>query len=106
MVRNSLRYVNWKHRKAVARDLRSGYSAPSLDAAEAALTTFAEQWDDVCPLISKMWRTNWTNLTPFFDYPPAIRKVIYTTNAIESIQAQLRKSHEEARSLSQRRFRQ
>jgi putative transposase len=91
MVRNSLRYVNWKHRKAVARDLRSVYSAPTLEVAEAALTTFAEQWDDVCPFISKMWRTNWTNLTPFFDYPPAIRKVIYTTNAIESIQAQLRK---------------
>jgi putative transposase len=91
MVRNSLRYVSWKHRKAVAHDLRAVYSAPSLEAAQVSLTAFAEQWDDVCPLISKMWRTHWTNLTPFFDYPPAIRKVIYTTNAIESIQAQLRK---------------
>jgi putative transposase len=91
MVRNSLRYVNWKYRRAVASDLRSVYTAPTLEAAEAALDIFAAQWDAVCPLISKMWRTNWTNLTPFFDYPPAIRKVIYTTNAIESIQAQLRK---------------
>ena len=91
MVRNSLRYVTWKHRKAVARDLRSVYSAPTLEAAETALQNFSDQWDDTCPLISKMWRSNWANLTPFFDYPPAIRKVIYTTNAIESIQAQLRK---------------
>lgn len=91
MVRNSLRYVNWKHRRAVASDLRSIYTAPTLEAAAAALDTFSAQWDTVCPLISKMWRTNWTNLTPFFDYPPAIRKAIYTTNAIESIQAQLRK---------------
>ena len=91
MVRNSLRYVSWKHRKAVARDLRSIYSAPSLEAAGAGLDHFSQQWDETCPLISRMWRTHWANLTPFFDYPPAIRKVIYTTNAVESIQAQLRK---------------
>ena len=91
MVRNSLRYVTWKHRKAVARDLRSVYSAPTVEAAETALQNFSDQWDETCPLISRMWRANWANLTPFFDYPPAIRKVIYTTIAIESIQAQLRK---------------
>ena len=91
MVRNSLRYVSWKHRKGVARDLRKIYSAPTLEAAESALEAFAETWDETTPLISRQWRTHWSNLVPFFDYPPAIRKVIYTTNAIEPIQAQLRK---------------
>lgn len=91
MVRNSLRYVSWKHRKAVAQGLRRIYSAPSLDAAEVALERFAEQWDEVTPLISRLWRAHWAHLSPFFAYPPQIRKVIYTTNAIESIQAQLRK---------------
>lgn len=91
MVRNSLRYVSWKHKKAVARDLRQIYAAPTLDAAKNALGQFAETWDNMIPFVSKMWRANWAGLTPFFDYPPPIRKVIYTTNAIESIQAQLRK---------------
>lgn len=90
-VRNSLRFVSWKHRKEVARDLRAIYSAPTLEAAEGALERFSEKWDSMTPLISRHWRAHWTNLTPFFDYPPAIRKVIYTTNAVESIQAQLRK---------------
>jgi len=90
MVRNSLRYVSWKHRKAVARDLRRIYTAPNADAAEQQLEAFCEQWDDITPLIGRIWRTHWPNLIPFFDFPPAIRKVIYTTNAIESIQAQLR----------------
>ena len=91
MVRNSLKYVSWKHRKAIARDLRTIYTATTLEEAESALEQFAETWDETCPLISKLWRSNWTHLTGFFNYPPAIRKVIYTTNAIESIQAQLRK---------------
>jgi transposase-like protein len=91
MVRNSLKYVSWKHRKKVARDLRPIYTASTLEQAEQALQQFAATWDAVCPLISKLWRANWTHLTGFFNYPPAIRKVIYTTNAIESIQAQLRK---------------
>jgi putative transposase len=91
MVRNSIRYVSWKHRKALVRDLRTIYTAPSLEAAEAALESFAETWDEITPLVSKLWRTHWANLIPFFDFPPAIRKVIYTTNAVESINAQLRK---------------
>lgn len=91
MVRNSLRYVSWKHRKAVARDLRTIYAAPTVDAAEAALARFEETWDEVTPLIARLWRTHWAHLIPFFDFPPEIRRVIYTTNAIESIQAQLRK---------------
>lgn len=90
MVRNSLRYVSWKHRKALTRDLRKIYTAPTVEAAEQELDAFSATWDEVTPLISRLWRTHWTNLTTFFDFPPEIRRVIYTTNAIESIQAQLR----------------
>jgi len=91
MIRGSLRYVSYKERRAVGRDLRAIYQAPTLEAAEQALEAFEEQWDERFPMISRRWRTNWTNLTPFFDYPPEIRRVMYTTNAIESINAQLRK---------------
>ena len=91
LIRGSLRYVSWKERKAVARALKAIYQAPSLEAAEDGLEAFSLQWDSRFPQISRMWRTHWTNLTPFFDYPPAIRKVIYTTNAVESVNAQLRK---------------
>jgi putative transposase len=91
MVRNSLRYVSWKHQKALVRDLRTIYRAPTREAAEAALDAFSARWDEITPLISRQWRANWEHLSTFFDYPPVIRKVIYTTNAIESIQAQLRK---------------
>ena len=91
MVRNSLRFVSWKERKKVAADLRTIYTATTAEAAEQALDAFGTKWDDRFPMITKSWRTNWTNITPFFDYPPELRKVIYTTNAIESINAQLRK---------------
>jgi putative transposase len=91
MVRNSLRYVSWKERKAVARDLRAIYSSPTAEAGEAALEAFAARWDPRFPTISQSWRNNWDNLTVFFDYPAEIRKVVYTTNAIESINASLRK---------------
>jgi putative transposase len=90
MVRNSLRYVSWKHQKGVARDLRKIYTAPSAEAAEQQLEAFSEAWDGVTPLITRLWRTHWPNLIAFFDFPPEIRRVIYTTNAVESIQAQLR----------------
>ena len=91
MVRNSLRYVSWKHHKALVHDLKSIYRATTRDAAEAALESFALKWDEVTPLISRQWRANWANLSTYFDYPPEIRRVIYTTNAVESVQAQLRK---------------
>jgi putative transposase len=91
MVRNSLRYVGWKERKTVARDLRTVYSAATLEAGEQALESFCEKWDERFPVIGKLWHRHWTNLSPFFTYPKAIRKVIYTTNAVESINAQLRK---------------
>jgi putative transposase len=90
MVRNSLRYVTWKERKAVARDLRTIYTATTVEAAEAALEAFEATSDKRFPLISRGWRQNWDNVIPFFTYPPEIRKVIDTTNAIESINASLR----------------
>lgn len=91
LVRASLGYVSWKQRKAVASDLREIYqSATALDA-EMKLDTFAKNWDTVCPMVSQVWRRNWERVTPFFAYPPEIRKVIYTTNAIESLNMSLRK---------------
>lgn len=91
MVRHSLKYVGWKERKAVAADLRAIYTAPTVEAAERALDAFERKWASRFPSIAKSWRSNWVNLIPFFSYPPEIRKVIYTTNAIESIQSSLRK---------------
>ena len=100
MVRNSLKYVSWKQRKAVAADLKAIYSAPNVEAAEEALAAFEAKYQDRFPQIARSWRScrslipilrDWMNIIPFFSYPPEIRKVIYTTNAIESMQAQLRK---------------
>ena len=91
MVRNSMKYVSWKDRKILAADLRKIYSAPTTDDAETALTCFAEKWDDKYPSISKSWLNHWDNVTPFFDYPADIRKAIYTTNAIESLNMTIRK---------------
>ena len=90
-IRHSLRYVNWKQRKEIAADLRRIYGAATLAEAELALAEFAEKWDDQHPTISLSWRNNWERLSVFFDYPPEIRKVIYTTNAIESLNTSLRK---------------
>jgi putative transposase len=91
MVRNSLRYVSWKERKIVARDLRTIYTSATADSAQEALDAFAEKWDARFPSISRSWRNRWQQVIPFFAYPPEIRKVIYTTNAIESMQSQLRR---------------
>jgi putative transposase len=91
MVRGSMAYVSYKDRRAVARDLKAIYQAPTLEAGEEALAAFEARWDARFPMISRKWRTHWANLTPFFDYPPELRKVMYTTNAIEAINAQLRK---------------
>jgi len=91
MVRNSLRYVGWKERKAVARELKVIYTAPTVEAAEQALDAFEAEYGERYPMVVKTWRSRWENVIPFFAYPDPIRKVIYTTNAIESINAQLRK---------------
>lgn len=91
MVRNSLNFVSWKTRKEVAADLRLIYQSATVEEAEQRLSEFEAKWDDRHPPIAQIWRRNWSRIIPFFDYPPEIRKVIYTTNAIESINASLRK---------------
>ena len=91
MVRHSLNYVSWKVRKEVAADLKTIYASGTVDQAIAALDTFEERWGRDYPSIGQSWRRNWSRITPFFDYPPEIRKVIYTTNAIESVNMSLRK---------------
>ncbi|URG52073.1 IS256 family transposase [Pectobacterium quasiaquaticum] len=90
MVRNSLKYVSWKDYKAVTSGLKAVYQAPTEEAALMALDTFAGEWDDKYPQISKSWRAHWENLNTFFGYPPDIRKAIYTTNAIESLNSVIR----------------
>ncbi len=90
-VRASLNYVSWKQRKAVAADLRPIYRASTVEEAEQRLDEFAAKWDGTYPTISQMWRRNWERLIPFFAYPADIRKVIYTTNAVESLNMSLRK---------------
>ncbi|HWR58143.1 MAG TPA: IS256 family transposase [Thermodesulfovibrionales bacterium] len=91
MVRHSLRYVSWKQRKEVAEDLKGIYHAPTVEQAETNLTAFAAKWDASHPTISKSWRNNWERIIPLYSYPPEIRKAIYTTNAIESLNMSLRK---------------
>lgn len=91
MVRYSLNYVSWKLRKEIAADLRTIYTAATVEEAERRLDEFEAKWGEAYPPIVKSWRSNWPRLIPFFDYPPEIRKVIYTTNAIESVNMSLRK---------------
>jgi len=91
LVRNSLSYVSYKDRKAVAADLRRVYTASTEAEAEQALVDFAEIWDSKYPTISKSWLTHWNRVIPFFAFPPEIRRAIYTTNAIESMNMTLRK---------------
>jgi len=91
LVRNSLRYVPWKLKRAVLKDLKPVYKAATVEAAEQALEAFEKAWADQYPMAVKVWRSRWENIIPFFAYPEPIRKVIYTTNAVESLNAQLRK---------------
>ena len=92
LIRNSLDYASWKDRKGLAAALRPIYAAPSAEAAEAALDAFeAGEWGRKFPTVVAAWRRAWDRVIPFFAFPPAIRRVIYTTNAIESVNARLRK---------------
>jgi transposase-like protein len=92
MVRNSVKYVPYKDRKAVAADLKGIYLAPSEDAAEAALERFGEKWDRKYPAIYQSWRNRWSEVIPFMKFSPEIRKAIYTTNAIESLNYTLQRN--------------
>jgi len=90
-IRNSLKYVVWKERKAFARDLKAIYQAPTREAAETALLNLAEAWGDKYAIPVRSWQNNWDDLATMFDYTPEIRRLIYTTNPIESYNRQLRK---------------
>lgn len=91
LIRHSLNFVSWKQRKEMANDLKSIYNAATVDQAEANLEAFGKKWDATHPKVSQSWRNNWQRIIPYFAYPQAIRKVIYTTNAIESLNMSLRK---------------
>jgi putative transposase len=91
LLRNSLSYVSWKDRKAVAAALKPIYTAATAEEAERCLTEFEQQWGSRYPMIGRSWRNHWTRIIPFFQFPAEIRRVIYTTNAIESLNYSLRK---------------
>ena len=92
LIRNSLDYAGWKERKALAAAIRPIYTAPSAEAAEAELVAFsASPWGQKFPTVAASWRSAWDRVIPFFAFPPQVRKVIYTTNAIENVNSQLRK---------------
>ena len=92
LIRNSLDYASWKDRRALAVALKAIYTAPSAEAAQAELDAFEQgNWGQRFPTVVAAWRRAWDKVIPFFAFPPAVRKVVYTTNAIESINARLRK---------------
>jgi putative transposase len=91
LVRYCMNFVSWKDRKAVAADLRRIYQAATVEEAERRLAEFETKWNDRYPPIAQGWRRHWSRIIPFFDYPHEIRRVIYTTNAIESVNSGLRK---------------
>ena len=91
MVRHAMKYVSWKDYKPVAADLKRIYQSTTEDEALQALETLASRWDDKYPQISRSWRDHWDNLNTLFNYPADIRKAIYTTNAIESLNSVIRK---------------
>ena len=91
LVRAALRYVSTEDSKAVSKDLKKIYRAATVEEAEAALEEFSQAWDEKYPTIAKQWRAKWADIVTLFDFPPAIRKAIYTTNVIESVNSVIRK---------------
>jgi len=92
LIRNSLDYASWKDRKPLAMAIKPIYTAPSAESAQAELAAFeAGPWGQKFPTVAASWRRAWSNVIPFFAFPPAVRRVIYTTNSIESVNARLRK---------------
>jgi putative transposase len=92
LMRNSLDYASWKDRRALAAAIKPIYTAPSAQLAQAELDAFADgPWGQKFPAVTRAWRQAWERVIPFFAFPPGVRKIIYTTNAIESINSQLRK---------------
>ncbi len=90
-IRNACRYVVWKDKKEFTVDMKKIYTAPTKQAAEAALNDFADKWQDKYGYAVKSWQNNWEELTVFFDFPVEIRKIIYTTNLIENLNGKIRK---------------
>ena len=92
LIRNSLDFASWKERKQLAAAIKPIYTAVSAEVAEAELDAFEQgPWGKQFPTVVASWRRAWSNVIPFFAFPPAVRKVIYTTNSIESVNARLRK---------------
>ena len=98
MVRHSLNYLSWKLLKVITADLKTIYAAYTVDGAQIQLHDFDAKWGADYPTIFKSWRSDWARITPFFDYPPKIRLIIYTTNATESVHMRLRKITKNRRS--------
>jgi putative transposase len=92
LIRNSLKYVSFKERKEVAGDLKRIYQSVTVEEAEQELNAFASKWDGKYPSITRLWQKHWARIIPFFDFPKEIRRVIYTTNAIESLNSVIRKA--------------
>lgn len=90
-IRNSCKFVSWKERREFAKDLRSVYGAINVESATSALDEFEEKWGEKYGYAIQSWRTNWENLVPYFEFPPEIRRIIYTTNIIESLNSGVRK---------------
>ena len=91
MVHNSTKFVSYKDLKKVCADLKTIYSSATEEAGLEALVKFGEKWDAKYPMISRSWERHWNDLSEFFKYPPEIRRAIYTTNAVESLNYRLRK---------------
>lgn len=91
MIRNSVRFVAWRDRREVVRDLKQVYNASSPEEADHALAHFEDKWNRRYPMIAASWRANWERVVPFLDFPPELRRIIYTTNAIEAVNSTLRK---------------
>ena len=90
MVRKSLRYASRKHWSQITKAMREIYTAPTVEAAEAQFESFAQQWEDTYPAMIRSWRQSWDEFTPFLEFPPELRRVVYTTNAVESLNDRFR----------------
>ena len=92
LVRASLRYASKKYWGPITKQLKQIYTAPTPDAAQAVFAEFCAEWEDRYPAMIRLWRTSWEQFTPFLSYPPELRKLVYTTNAIESLNARFRQA--------------
>jgi transposase-like protein len=92
MVRNSLRYASKAHWAQITREMRDIYTAPTVEAAEGHFAEFADQWRDTYPAMIRSWENSWAEFVPFLEFPPELRKIVYTTNAIESLNARFRRA--------------